>query len=40
MHVATGAATLATSLLLALSAREKRTTTSQVVIPEMTELAA
>ena len=41
MHVVTGAATLATSLLLALSARSERRTTSQVVAPVMAqELAA
>jgi len=40
MHVVTGAATLATSLLLALSARTQRAATSQAVIPEVTELAA
>jgi heme a synthase len=37
MHVVTGAATLATSLLLALSARAVRTTTSQVVTPVLAE---
>jgi heme a synthase len=41
MHVVTGAATLATSLLLALSARTQRRTTSQVVSPVLAqELAA
>jgi len=37
MHVVTGAAILATSLLLALNARSARTTTSQVVTPVMAE---
>ena len=40
MHVVTGAAILATSLLLTLSARNARTTTSQVVITEAEDLAA
>jgi cytochrome c oxidase assembly protein subunit 15 len=40
MHVATGAAILATSLVLALSARYARRTTSQVVITEVEDLAA
>ena len=40
MHVVTGAATLATSLLLALSARGAGSVARVEVVPEVEELAA